>query len=163
MLRLRGLFNSAYRLSKAHVSAMLLRLRFGGSVGADRGLFLQPTSTRLRPSLRLNSKFDVCIFGQFVLVDATKKPQKRNYFPSRPLRSLINLLCYKPLLTVTSGARHGQNVKNVCLRLGSNLSCLHNIEYTHKHTHKLFSCDGSILEVLYYHYVSHFLLLGLFK
>lgn len=34
MLRLRGLFNSAYRHRKTHVSAMLLRLQFGGSVEA---------------------------------------------------------------------------------------------------------------------------------
>lgn len=46
-----------------------------------------------------------------------------------------NLLCCKPLLTVTSGARHRQNVKNVCLRLGSNLSCLLIIQHTPTHTH----------------------------
>lgn len=67
MLRLKGLFNSAYRHRKTHVSAVLLRLQFGGGVEADRGLFLQSTSassTWLRPDRRLNSQFDICILGK---------------------------------------------------------------------------------------------------
>ena len=40
MLRLRGLFNSAYRHRKTHVSAMLLRLQFGGGIEGRQGSVL---------------------------------------------------------------------------------------------------------------------------
>lgn len=100
MLRLRGLFNSAYRHRKMHVSAMLLRLQFGGGGEADRGLFLQPTSassTQLRPDRRLNSQMTYAYDRRAELPVCTcggsKEATKRNYFPSRSLRSLITVFC----------------------------------------------------------------------
>lgn len=108
MLRLRGLFNSAYRHRKMHVSAMLLRLQFGGGGEADRGLFLQPTSasaTRLRPDRRLNSQMTyaydrrpelpVCACG------GSKEATKKKLFSKQVAEEFNHsLLCCKPLLTV---------------------------------------------------------------
>lgn len=67
MLRLRGLFNSANRHRKTHVSAVLLRLQFSRRVEPDGGLFLQMTSASSpppHPDRRLTPSLTYAYYGR---------------------------------------------------------------------------------------------------